>query len=199
MENTKEHILRVATRLFLEKSFKEVTMKEIVEKTGMSKGAFYHYFASKDQLFLEIAENFLSAVQTDYDKLSQASLFEFYHQYLERMSNLLPALEDWLGDWNNANNLNFFMMLFDAIKRYPGYRDELREMHKIELGAWKKVIDLARKKGEIQSPMTDEQIAKIFVYMIDALSLHNVLDGYTIIIKDEIEQLFDNFYKQLKA
>jgi AcrR family transcriptional regulator len=29
-------------------------MKEIVEKTGMSKGAFYHYFPSKEDLFIEI-------------------------------------------------------------------------------------------------------------------------------------------------
>ena len=55
MENkTKEHILNVCTGLFLQKGFKDLTMKEIVEKTGMSKGAIYHYFDSKENLFLEV-------------------------------------------------------------------------------------------------------------------------------------------------
>ena len=54
VNTTKEHILNVCTHLFLQKGFKEVTMKEIVEKTGMSKGAIYHYFNSKEQLFLEV-------------------------------------------------------------------------------------------------------------------------------------------------
>ena len=54
MNESKEHIITVASKLFLQKNFKEVTMKEIVDKTGLSKGAFYHYFESKEQLFLEV-------------------------------------------------------------------------------------------------------------------------------------------------
>ncbi len=42
--NTREHILKVSLYLFLQKGFKEVTMREIVEKSEMSKGAIYHYF-----------------------------------------------------------------------------------------------------------------------------------------------------------
>ena len=53
---SKEHILITAFSLFLQKSFKEVTMKEIVKETGLSKGAFYHYFESKEQLFLELLQ-----------------------------------------------------------------------------------------------------------------------------------------------
>jgi len=48
MNDTREHILKVAFNLFLLKSYKEVTMAELVEKTGMSKGAFYHYFKIYD-------------------------------------------------------------------------------------------------------------------------------------------------------
>jgi len=44
MSDTKTHILMVSLKLFLQKNFKEVTMKEIVKETGLSKGAFYHYF-----------------------------------------------------------------------------------------------------------------------------------------------------------
>ena len=62
MTKTKEYIMDVALKLFLQKNFKEVTMKEIVEKTGLSKGAFYHYFKSKEKFFLEVINNFFSSV-----------------------------------------------------------------------------------------------------------------------------------------
>ena len=62
MNQTKEHIITVACELFLQKSFKEVTMKEIVKQTGLSKGAFYHYFESKEQLFQEVLDFFLNNV-----------------------------------------------------------------------------------------------------------------------------------------
>jgi len=60
MNEAKEHILRTSLLLFLQKSYKEVTMREIVEKTALSKGAFYHYFSSKEQLFKEIVLMFLA-------------------------------------------------------------------------------------------------------------------------------------------
>ena len=55
--NTKEHILNVSFDLFLQKSFNEVTLKNISENTGMSKGAIYYYFETKEQIFLEIVNN----------------------------------------------------------------------------------------------------------------------------------------------
>ncbi len=53
MNQTKEFILKTAFSLFLQKNYKAVTLKEIVDKTGLSKGAFYHYYTSKEKLFLK--------------------------------------------------------------------------------------------------------------------------------------------------
>ena len=56
MKNTKEHILQTSLLLFLQKSYTDVTMSEIVKQTGLSKGAIFHYFSSKEALFKEIAQ-----------------------------------------------------------------------------------------------------------------------------------------------
>jgi len=57
MSPTKEHIILTAFRLFLKKGYKEVTMSMLVKATGLSKGAFYHYFENKEQLFIETLDN----------------------------------------------------------------------------------------------------------------------------------------------
>jgi len=44
MTTTKEHILFTALKLILKKGYGNVTMNELVEASGLSKGAFYHYF-----------------------------------------------------------------------------------------------------------------------------------------------------------
>jgi TetR/AcrR family transcriptional repressor of nem operon len=83
MNDSKEHILTTSLNLFLQKNFKEVTMKEIVEKTGLSKGAFYHYFSSKEQVFEEVMAHFYTdLIITDYSKFSQTSLVQFYNDSL---------------------------------------------------------------------------------------------------------------------
>lgn len=60
MADLKEHILETAQKLFLQKGFKGVTMNELVEAAGLTKGAFYHYFKSKEQVFEEVVLAFLT-------------------------------------------------------------------------------------------------------------------------------------------
>lgn len=47
---TKKLIRDTATRLFREKSFEAVTLKEICRESGINKHTFYYYFKSKDEL-----------------------------------------------------------------------------------------------------------------------------------------------------
>ena len=93
MKETKNKILKVAFILFLQKNFKEVTMQEIVEKTGMSKGAFYHYFKSKEQLFAEVIDLFFVTVPTTIRQpIDDSSLYVFYHDYLANASQVFAML-----------------------------------------------------------------------------------------------------------
>lgn len=57
MIDSKEQILKIALLLFLQKGFKGVTMNEIVKMSEFSKGAFYHYFSSKEEVFKEVIAN----------------------------------------------------------------------------------------------------------------------------------------------
>lgn len=56
MNETKLTICQEAFKLFLQKNFKEVTMNEILEKSGLSRGTFYYYFKSKEQLYEEVIQ-----------------------------------------------------------------------------------------------------------------------------------------------
>ena len=50
----KKLILETARKVFMEKGFKKVTMKDIVEACGISRGGLYLYFDSTSQIFLEV-------------------------------------------------------------------------------------------------------------------------------------------------
>ena len=142
MKNTKTHILTVSLRLFLQKNFKEVTMKEIVETTGLSKGAFYHYFESKEQLFYEILENFFAAIlEFDFTMLPGDSLHTFYYAYADKMNSLrFQFLVNENGEGEDFIKLNFFALLFDAFKLFPQFRSRMEEYHSKETDAWINVI-----------------------------------------------------------
>ncbi|MCM1045616.1 MAG: TetR/AcrR family transcriptional regulator [Candidatus Gastranaerophilales bacterium] len=50
----RKYILETARKVFMEKGFKRVTMKDIVEACEISRGGLYLYFESTDQIFLEV-------------------------------------------------------------------------------------------------------------------------------------------------
>ena len=51
---TKEKIRQQARRLFAEKGFQAVTMSDICERTGLSRGGLYRYYSGTGQIFSEI-------------------------------------------------------------------------------------------------------------------------------------------------
>ena len=48
------YIIETARKVFMEKGFKEVTMKDIVEACGISRGGLYLYFQNTAELFEEV-------------------------------------------------------------------------------------------------------------------------------------------------
>jgi AcrR family transcriptional regulator len=49
--------------LFLEKGYKEVSYQDLIKKTGLSKGAIYYHFRSKEEIMISVFEFFLNATQ----------------------------------------------------------------------------------------------------------------------------------------
>jgi AcrR family transcriptional regulator len=63
VEPVPQRLLKVATRLFAEQGFEMTSVQQIVDAAGVTKGAMYHYFGSKDDLLYEIYARLLR-VQT---------------------------------------------------------------------------------------------------------------------------------------
>lgn len=200
MTNSKTHILMVSLKLFLQKNYKEVTMKEIVHETGLSKGAFYHYFESKEKLFFEIIDHFFAAILAyDFNQLPSQSLRAFYRANAEKLSEQrfhFLSQEDEEGE--DFISINFFALLFDAFKLFPEFRTRMEQYHLKEMNAWMEVIKLARTSGEILSPLSDKQIAQIFLYSSDGLTMNLTMDCDTSDLDKKLISLWDNFYKTIK-
>lgn len=55
-EETIRKILDTAERLFIEKGYDRASLQEIIQETGLSKGAIYHHFASKEDILYSVCE-----------------------------------------------------------------------------------------------------------------------------------------------
>ena len=64
---TRAALLRAAGRVFAEHGFHRATLEAVAAGAGVSKGALFHYFPSKEQLFLALLEDRLGAGVSDIE------------------------------------------------------------------------------------------------------------------------------------
>lgn len=67
-----ERLLDAAAELFAERGFESTTTRDIVEAAGVTKGAMYHYFSSKDDLLYEIYARVLRLQMERLETLASA-------------------------------------------------------------------------------------------------------------------------------
>lgn len=58
-ENKKRELLAVAEKLFIVKGYEQTSIDDILKESGISKGGFYHYFKSKDEILSESINNII--------------------------------------------------------------------------------------------------------------------------------------------
>ena len=68
-KSVKSRIVSAAWQLFYEKGYNGTTMDDIIELSGTSKGSFYYYFSTKDELL-----NTLSMILDDYYEELEAKM-----------------------------------------------------------------------------------------------------------------------------
>lgn len=66
-KDTREKIIKTAWKLFYEEGFAETTINDIIREADISKGTFYYYFNSKDDLLGTLSE----VLDREYERLEK--------------------------------------------------------------------------------------------------------------------------------
>lgn len=70
-ETTRTHILKAAERAFAQYGFDSSGVAEICQAAGVSKGAFYYHFPSKQAVFLELLHTWLAGIEQSLEQVRQ--------------------------------------------------------------------------------------------------------------------------------
>lgn len=64
-----DDVMRAAVELFATRGYANTSVQQIVEAAGVTKGAMYHYFESKDDLLFDIYDRMLSLQKARVDEI----------------------------------------------------------------------------------------------------------------------------------
>jgi AcrR family transcriptional regulator len=87
-EETRARLLQAASKKFSSDGYNAASVDDICEEAGVSKGAFYHHFPSKQAVFLTLFEDWLKTVDTGLEAARQSTVPET----LTNMARMLPFI-----------------------------------------------------------------------------------------------------------
>ncbi len=84
-------ILDVARRLIFTKGYEQMTIQDMLDELQISKGAFYHYFGSKQ----EVLEALIERIQGEVEKVLSPIVDDPELGALAKLQRFFPTLSGW--------------------------------------------------------------------------------------------------------
>ena len=193
--STKEIILEKSFQLFLEKGYKEVSLNEILKECGVSKGAFYHHYKSKDELYVKVLDRFFfsyfSKQDVDYtDNTLKNKITYFIDTFLHPYREIATLL-------NQKHVSAYFRFLFQAVNTFPEIRARVNR-HFYTKGYYiYQVINIAKQNNEIKECIDSKLVSRqILSTIIGVLVLEGINDIANIELR--FKEIVDEYFKLLK-
>lgn len=150
--NTRGKIITAAWDLFYEQGYEDTTIEEIIEKSGTSKGSFYHYFEGKDALLGSLSYIF----DEEYERL-QSEIDEdmnAFDKLLFLNSKLFEMIEDRI-------DIDLLTRLYSTQLITKGEK-HLLDNKRVYYKLLRKIVTDGQKKGELAEEMTVNEIVKLY-------------------------------------
>jgi len=198
----KQRILESSLELFQKNGYHGVTVEQIVEKANTSKGGFYHYFKSKDELLYEIHDVFISYVikkaQETYDEYetpvlrlcgmlhSFIKVFDVYNPYITVFYQESAYLQAAYKEVINEKRDQYRKLIERVIKEGQERGDFRREVPaNIATMSIIGMINWSYKWYKRDGPLSIEQIGDVFRDLI----LHSIATEEGLTEANEQNQL----------
>jgi AcrR family transcriptional regulator len=109
-EETRNRILEAATQLFSQAGYNAAGVAEICNAAGVSKGAFYHHFPTKQAVFIALLTSYLNGIDSGFSLMRQKTqnVPQVIIQMAEMAGSLFQNAEIhlpiFLEFWTQANH-----------------------------------------------------------------------------------------------
>lgn len=164
---TKQVIREKAYQLFARKGFKEVTMKEICELTGLSRGGLYRHYESTEQIFLEIVRSF-----SDQQREEVCTKIEQHIPAVTILEELLSKYEREMSD--TENSLSLAICEFYSNPAVSKEDNCVKEQYEISKSTWTALIHYGITTKEFQC-VNPESVFHVIVFAYQGVRMYSRL------------------------
>jgi TetR/AcrR family transcriptional repressor of mexJK operon len=157
--SSRQRIVDIARRLFIEDGYLGVSMQQIADIAGLRKASLYHHFRSKESLFADVMAELMDRILRDFATvdLDDAPLEEQLRQIA-------------LINYRQFDQPEIHRLAMDFFKHVP--ESEHTEVHERLRGmqaVFSDIFERAIERGEMR-PINPHYAATLFFHMMMALA-----------------------------
>jgi AcrR family transcriptional regulator len=142
-EEARTRILAAANQVFGEKGYRQATMDDVAKKLGVSKGALYLYFASKEELF--------EAICRTEPLVFKEILYSTFSENKEPLESAGEFFDRMLKRYRSDSGLSF--EIFSEASHNPGLRRVLKKTQDDYAATLMSYLEEGRKRGLVDKAL----------------------------------------------
>lgn len=168
VEETRGHILDAAVKRFSVAGYDAASVDEICAEAGVSKGAFYHHFPTKQAVFLALMQDWLAMIDLGMETVRKDTVPET----LITMTNLLPGVFEAA-----ENRLPMFLEFWLRASRDETIWKAIIAPYRHYQEYFSKLIHDGMDEGSFK-PVDPQVAAQVILSLAVGLVLQGVLDPH---------------------
>ena len=193
---SKSNIIRVAFALFLEKGYKEVTIKNIMEATNLSKGAIYHHFDSKEEIYFATIETYyINLFQTTGLEVMSDNFKDNIELIYHFAANLFSSIETLTKEGMDFPIRNFYSFQLNS-ENNDVIRKKIRSTVFEYRDIINKIVSMAMEQKQIREDLDIDAITLQIIGMIEGIALNHstIRNNIREVLTEKYKLAFDNYF-----
>ena len=172
LEARRQQILDASSACFGRQGFHQTTMQDICQKAGLSPGAVYRYFSSKEEI---IAASCQACQQGIVDFIQAGTAGG--NNAIEMLDQLFEAGFGYLANPEAAESFQMSIQLWAEAQRSPKIKDVYRESCQNTMQeSFASILVQGQQSGEIDPELDGESMARILLSSWQGLLVQKSLD-----------------------
>ena len=174
----KAAILRESFKLFLAQGYDAVSFTDIERAAQVTRGAIFHHFRGKEDLFKHVADQIIDILleEVDYGAeylTSPTPLKDFMDNCLALIERRMTYfLKDVDVRVTSASFMSFILYLKD---HHETWSEQVQEYETKKIEAWSEAINLSKDRGEIRPDTDTTMLAETFHHLYLGLSFEGAM------------------------
>ncbi len=161
--NTREKLLTAANSLMLREGYTATTVDRICAAAGVSKGSFYHFFGSKEELGLRVLEQFYVQI---FSRFASGS-FNDIEDPLERVYGFLQNLEESVEGMYGGGGCLLGKFASELAETHPRMRTELSRIFEDLVERLAPVFGPVAERSRKGTTPSGKDLAEMFLAVLE--------------------------------